>query len=778
MESPPPRGPGPVILATDVASLSATIARTESRGPRALRVRREHSILHALRVCLHARHPHRRGALSVAVVKLTAGASDSSDLDAFLDACERELGPVVVRCDADDAEDAAFVASEAHLVAVFANAADDDDDARRCPPRLLAALARARRGGAAIVAIGRTAIRAVGPDTTGADANDASRGRLENEAPALVPVVARVAEPAAASCSAAARDWRRLTRELRDLETSPSPETKVAASEVVGLGLVPGGCAACFADGTVEALVEDAVTFHKIASAEDRTSPRGALEAPAREKKHAEEKEQTAAFRRVVLRAGLAPFGGGVLAATSPVRDGEGEAAADGASLAPPPPPPRLKRTEARASEVFGADSPPESREADARFVSAEWWPFWSGARAAAAASVERAARLLARPSVSNVVFFTGAGASAESGMPAFRETVAGAADVDADGVRVGPATPLDALLPVWKTHDPEKYSTLSAFREDPTRCWFLHRKMFDQMRGLRPNDAHVAIETLAGFKGSNAFEVTVVTQNIDGLHQRAAADSRTSTETIELHGSTRRVECLDQCGWSEDAETFLREWDDATDDEKKAVGAEKAGSSRRREEEAAEEAEAEEARDGDGGRKRRRARASSSSSWISGDVWRDASRSNTRFCGKKTFPTCRGCGVAPAKPACVFFGEALPVAATAAARKACARAHAVVIVGTSLSVFPAADLPRQARVHTPRAPIVRVDASASATSTQGPDDAFVTGRAAAFLPRLVRRVLELRDGSRGEVAEDAEAFTGGIGRVESFSRATPRMFS
>jgi hypothetical protein len=252
-----------VILATEVASLSATIARTESRGPRALRVRREHSILHALRVCLHARHPHRRGALAVAVVKLTPGASDSSDLDAFLDACERELGPVVVRCDADDAEDAAFVASEAHLVAVFANAADDDD-ARRCPPRLLAALARARRGGAAIVAIGRAAIRAVGPDTTGVlSANDASRGRRENEAPArLVPVVARVAERDAASRSAAARDWRVLTRELCVLETSPSPETKVGASQVVGLGLVPGGCAACFADGTVEALVEDAVTFH------------------------------------------------------------------------------------------------------------------------------------------------------------------------------------------------------------------------------------------------------------------------------------------------------------------------------------------------------------------------------------------------------------------------------------------------------------------------------------------------------------------------------------
>ena len=221
MESPPPRGPGPVILATDVSSLSATIARTESRGPRALRVRREHSILHALRVCLHARHPHRRGALAVAVVKLTPGASDSSDLDAFLDACERELGPVVVRCDADDAEDAAFVASEAHLVAVFANAADDDD-ARRCPPRLLAALARARRGGAAIVAIGRAAIRAVGPDTTGFDANDASRGRRENEAQTrLVPVVARVAERDAASRRDLSRNRLERKRKRRNGGVSP-----------------------------------------------------------------------------------------------------------------------------------------------------------------------------------------------------------------------------------------------------------------------------------------------------------------------------------------------------------------------------------------------------------------------------------------------------------------------------------------------------------------------------------------------------------------------------
>ena len=803
MESPPPRGPGPVVLATDVASLSLTIARTESRGPRAFPARREHSVLRALRVCLEARHPLRRGALTVAVVDLTPG-KHSSEMDAFLAACARELGPGggrdarrVVPCDADDADDAAFVASEAHLVAVCARAADNDD-ARRCPPRLLAALARARSGGAAIVAVGRAAIRAVGPGSGGANAFEAERqttaeedvkdaraaGREEKAPPFLVPVVARVASAPSAkrpksSPAAAARDWRRLTRELFGLSHrngvchathSGEAPFSLTKNKVVGLGLVPGGCAACFADGSVEALVEDAVRF-------ERADGFGVDPA-----KTLISGSSPAVFRRVVLRAGLALFGGGVSAAESTARDREGaEGTADGARLRPPAPPPRLiptdtetlSRRHASCACLFDAET----------LVSAEWWPFWSGARAAAAASVERAARLLARPSVSRVVFFTGAGASAESGMPAFRETVPGAVDVDADGVRVGPATPLDALLPIWKTHDPEKYSTLSAFREDPGLCWFLHRRMFDQICGLRPNDAHVAIETLAGAGvpdsrtetetktnenaypdlKETAFEVTVVTQNIDGLHQAAAAASRTSTRTIELHGSTRRVACLERCGWSEDAETFLRLWDQpATRVREKArrLGAE--------------EEEDGERHAADGERKRRR-KVSNSKQTSDGNAAVGSSRSNARV-RTRAFPTCGGCGVAPAKPACVFFGEALPDAAVKAARAACARAHAVVIVGTSLSVFPAADLPQQARVHTPRAPIVRVDACASATSTVGPDDAVITRRAARAVPALVRRVLELRDGSRGYVAEDAEGAEGGIGRP--VASAAPRMFS
>ena len=69
----------------------------------------------------------------------------------------------------------------------------------------------------------------------------------------------------------------------------------------------------------------------------------------------------------------------------------------------------------------------------------------------------------------------------------------------------------------------------------------------------------------------------------------------------------------------------------------------------------------------------------------------------------------------------------------------------------------------------------MRVDACASATSTVGPDGArrLAGGRA---LPALVRRVLELRDGSRGYVAEDAEGAEGGIGRP--VASAAPRMFS
>ena len=88
-------------------------------------------------------------------------------------------------------------------------------------------------------------------------------------------------------------------------------------NKVVGLGLVPGGCAACFADGSVEALVEDAVRF-------ERADGFGVDPA-----KTPVSGSSPAVFRRVVLRASLALFGGGVSAVSA------AEGTADGARLRP-----------------------------------------------------------------------------------------------------------------------------------------------------------------------------------------------------------------------------------------------------------------------------------------------------------------------------------------------------------------------------------------------------------------------------------------------------------
>ena len=92
-------------------------------------------------------------------------------------------------------------------------------------------------------------------------------------------------------------------------------------------------------------------------------------------------------------------------------------------------------------------------------------WPVWTGGARVAADKIERAAKLLSHPDVDSLVVFTGAGMSAESGMPAFRDTVPGRVRVDEDGAPCE-RTALDALAPLWERYDPEKYSTLAAYRE------------------------------------------------------------------------------------------------------------------------------------------------------------------------------------------------------------------------------------------------------------------------------------------------------------------------
>ncbi|WP_445180351.1 Sir2 family NAD-dependent protein deacetylase [Pseudomonas sp. McL0111] len=111
------------------------------------------------------------------------------------------------------------------------------------------------------------------------------------------------------------------------------------------------------------------------------------------------------------------------------------------------------------------------------------------------------------------IVVFTGAGISAESGIPTFR----------------------DPLTGIWAHHDPEKLETANAFRADAALVWGWYLWRRAQVARAEPNAAHLAIVHLAKTR-----QVTVVTQNIDDLHERAG-----STDVIHLHGSLAQPKCF-----------------------------------------------------------------------------------------------------------------------------------------------------------------------------------------------------------------------------------------
>ncbi|MCQ9391440.1 NAD-dependent deacylase [Pseudomonas viridiflava] len=116
-----------------------------------------------------------------------------------------------------------------------------------------------------------------------------------------------------------------------------------------------------------------------------------------------------------------------------------------------------------------------------------------------------------------HVVVFTGAGASAESGIPTFR----------------------DALTGLWERFDPAQLATSDAFRADPSLCWGWYEWRRLKVLQAQPNGAHLAIAELA----RHVPKLTVVTQNVDDLHERAG-----SRDLIHLHGSLHSPRCID-CG-------------------------------------------------------------------------------------------------------------------------------------------------------------------------------------------------------------------------------------
>ena len=141
----------------------------------------------------------------------------------------------------------------------------------------------------------------------------------------------------------------------------------------------------------------------------------------------------------------------------------------------------------------------------------------------------------LAREALSrarSIAVLTGAGISAESGIPTFR----------------------DALTGLWEQFKPEELATAEAFLANPKRVWEWYAWRREKVLAAQPNPGHAALAELEHKGIARDANFTLITQNVDGLHQAAG-----SRNVIELHGNIRRVKCFDHhhavASWSEAGE-------------------------------------------------------------------------------------------------------------------------------------------------------------------------------------------------------------------------------
>jgi NAD-dependent deacetylase len=183
----------------------------------------------------------------------------------------------------------------------------------------------------------------------------------------------------------------------------------------------------------------------------------------------------------------------------------------------------------------------------------------------------------------------TGAGVSAESGIPTFR----------GEGG-------------LWTRYDPVKVASIEYFMADPSAYWSVSKDRGRVALAARPNPGHHALAALE----ATGRLVAVVTQNTDGLHQDSG-----SRIVIEVHGSSRAVQCLD-CGTREPRGEVQARLD------------------------------------------------------------------------MEMPPRCKVCGGTFLKPTVVLFGEPLPQAAIQQAFALARQADVMLVVGSSLVVYPAADIP------------------------------------------------------------------------------------
>ena len=124
------------------------------------------------------------------------------------------------------------------------------------------------------------------------------------------------------------------------------------------------------------------------------------------------------------------------------------------------------------------------------------------------------------------LVVLSGAGMSAESGIPTFR----------------------DALTGLWARFDAERLATEAAFRADPALVWGWYRWRAAMVAAATPNAGHHGVAALA----ADGHEVVVVTQNVDDLHERAG-----SPGVLHLHGRLLASRCIG-CGARVDPDPIL----------------------------------------------------------------------------------------------------------------------------------------------------------------------------------------------------------------------------
>ncbi len=247
------------------------------------------------------------------------------------------------------------------------------------------------------------------------------------------------------------------------------------------------------------------------------------------------------------------------------------------------------------------------------------------------------AARALAE--ARRVLVSTGAGMSRESGIPTFR----------------------DAQEGLWARFSPQELATEAGFRANPRRVWSWYAWRRRRIESCAPHAGHAALVELE----ARVPELTVVTQNIDGLHQAAG-----SGEVIELHGSIRRLKCLDG------GHPFAGERPPQLDEE---------------------EADP---------------------------------------------PPCPRCG-SPLRPDVVWFGELLPPEATQRAWELACRCDVMLVVGTSGTVWPAAELPHVAG----RAGATVIEVGPQPSEITRVATIYLQGAAGTLLPALVQAVREHSQG-------------------------------